>query len=156
VPFITNLKSFDFTSLVLSNDGLTLYGVNAERIHIFDVSNYKTPFRVQSFKYKEINDDPYRKYPVAVRNDDKMLFFVTSEGLQVYDVSNKKEPLKVNFIVHNMDLTKILCLALGVDNTLFLVDGGLKAYNVSDIQNIEFLGEFPTNSHATWVMISKD
>ena len=161
-PFLLN-------TLALSPDGKTLFVSSMQYLHIVDVSNPEAPQVLGQLKDQDITNNFQgrfysKKYPfdfrisMAVSPDQKTLF-IAGMGLQVVDISDQKQPMFINSTTEQVNEDNLALCELRISpngERLYLANGILNIYDVSDAGNWKFLGSYSIPSYLiTSVFLSK-
>jgi len=146
---------FELKSLVVSSDEKTLYISNSRELEIIDITDLGAP-KLISFTPSTIFDESmFYEVPknfrttIAIKEDTNTLF-IGGIGFQVYDVSNPSKPALLKAQKNALELEKKtlklmqsdLCLSSDGE-ILFIANGELEMYNVSNPKSIEQLDPFP-------------
>ena len=156
---------FRLKSLVLSLDEKTLYISNSKDLKIIDVTDPSFP-KLISLTKSEIFwiDDVYEVIPsqfkptLAVSESTKTLY-IGGLGLEVYDISDPKKPVFLKGFKNDMTPKGIaineICLSRDGE-ILFIVNGTLDIFNVSNPREMKQLYSLKTKSSLRSIMFSED
>ena len=125
-------------SLLLSNNGLTLFASTFANIEIIDISNLESPIqkasRLVCKTYTKAPGSKNYKTSMAITQDDQILF-VGAQGLEIINLSDPETPIRYHSLMNSIEVNKdkryVSGLALSSDDsTLYMTNGALYIYKV--------------------------
>jgi len=158
------------SALALSSDEKTLFFSNFMQLSIIDITNLNSPKQVFFTKTNIIPDDDLQKSVKQFRaslaiDESTQTLFIGGLGLIVYDVSNLTEPKLLKAVANQPDYAIIYAifnetevkLSLNQDQkVLFLANGTLDIYNISNPKDIQLISSIETSSTAASLQFTSD
>ena len=146
---------FLLSMLALSPGGKTLFMSNMQYLHLIDVSNIHSPRVLGKLKDQNLTDYfqghiYIKRYPfdyrisIAYTKDQKTLF-IGGLGLQVVDISNKSQPVFIDSNTNQVNEKNLMRSEVRISpngETLYLANGTLNIFNVSNPRKQKFLGSY--------------